>query len=455
MRVFVVCMMLWTVSLGVGLAQAPEPAEANKPDDEIKKSYLIPAIEIIGFNFALNRFGKRYVDHDDFNVGWNSIRRNLKGPWVVDEDEFQINQFQHPYQGAISHSAARSSGLGYWTSAIYTFAGSALWEIAGETTPPSRNDQVASGIGGSFLGEPLFRMASLTLEKGNGLPKFWRALGATAISPPVGFNRLVFGGRFDPVFPGHEPDLYTRWDFGTTVGEHRVEGTSTRAKRRAVTADFSMAYGTPGKPYYEYRRPFDYFDFEFTATTSNAFENILVRGLLAGKGYGSGNYSGVWGLYGTYDYMAPEVFRMSSTALSGGTTGNWKLPKSMALQSTALAGLGYGAGGTVEGGDERDYHYGLTPQALLSFRLLFGKAATLDVSGRGYQITRFASTNGDGWENIGRADAALTVRLFGPHALTVKYLVTRRNAHFPDVGVRDQRRGTVSVHYSIVGNPTR
>jgi hypothetical protein len=216
-----------------------------------------------------------------------------------------------------------------------------------------------------------------------------------------------------------------------------------------------MAYGTPGETDYEYRRPFDYFNFEFTATTSNAFENILVRGLLAGKGYGSGNYGAVWGLFGTYDYMAPEVFRVSSTALSGGTTGQWKLPRSMALQTTALAGLGYGAGGTVEGGDEHDYHYGLTPQALVSFRLLFGKAATLDVSGRGYQITRFASTNGDGWENIGRANASLTVRLFGPHALTVKYLVTRRHAHDPGLGARDQRRGTVSVLYSIVGNPTR
>lgn len=446
-------MLLWTVPVSAAFAQ--DPPEAPPSNSDLEKSYLIPALEIIGFNFALNRFGKRHVDHDDFNVGWNSIRRNLKGPWVVDEDEFQINQFQHPYQGHISHSAARSSGLGYWTSAIYTFAGSALWEIAGETTPPSRNDQVASGIGGSFLGEPLFRMASLTLERGNGLPGFWRAIGATAISPPVGFNRLVFGQRFDPVFPGHDPDLYTRWDFGTVVGEHRVQGTSTRAKRGAAIADFTMAYGTPGQADYEYRRPFDYFNFEFTATTSNAFENILVRGLLAGKGYGSDSNSGVWGLYGTYDYMAPEVFRMSSTALSGGTTAQWKLPRSMALQTTALAGLGYGAGGTVEGGSERDYHYGLTPQALLSFRLLLGKAATLDVSGRGYQITRFASTDGDGFENIGRADASLTVRLFGPHALTVKYLVTRRNAHYPALGVQDQRRGTVSVLYSIVGNPTR
>jgi hypothetical protein len=51
-----------------------------------------------------------------------------------------------------------------------------------------------------------------------------------------------------------------------------------------------------------------------------------------------------------------------------------------------------------------------------------------------------------------RGDAAVTVRLFGPHAVTVKYLVTRRDAHYPDLGVRDQRRGTIGVFYTVVGN---
>ena len=34
--------------------------------------------------------------------------------------------------------------------------------------PPSVNDLIASGIGGSFFGEPLFRMASLLLENSEG-----------------------------------------------------------------------------------------------------------------------------------------------------------------------------------------------------------------------------------------------------------------------------------------------
>ena len=140
--------------------------------DRTKKSYVIPALEIIGFNFALNRFDKRYLaDTETFDVSAASIRRNLKGPWVVDNDPFSVNQFLHPYHGSIYHTTARSAGLGYWQSALYTFLGSALWEIAGETESPSKNDQIASGIAGSFFGESLFRMASLTLEESNGVPK--------------------------------------------------------------------------------------------------------------------------------------------------------------------------------------------------------------------------------------------------------------------------------------------
>ena len=80
-----------------------------------------------------------------------------KSGWY-DSDPFGVNQFGHPYQGAMYHGFARSAGFDYWHSLGYAFAGSIVWEIAGERTRPSRNDQVASGVGGTFLGEALFRM---------------------------------------------------------------------------------------------------------------------------------------------------------------------------------------------------------------------------------------------------------------------------------------------------------
>ena len=129
------------------------------------KSYVIPAVEIVAMDAAVNLAGRLVIDPATYQVTPGSIRRNLGGPWVIDDDPFEINQFLHPYQGAMYHGIARSNGLGYWPSVAYTFAGSALWEIAGETTPPSRNDQIASGIAGSFLGEPLFRISRLLLDR--------------------------------------------------------------------------------------------------------------------------------------------------------------------------------------------------------------------------------------------------------------------------------------------------
>lgn len=72
-----------------------------------------------------------------------------------------VNQTGHPYQGSVYFGLARSNGLAFWESFGYAFAGSAVWENAGETTPLSKNDQLTTSMGGSFLGESLFRMSHL------------------------------------------------------------------------------------------------------------------------------------------------------------------------------------------------------------------------------------------------------------------------------------------------------
>src|SRR4029453_14905494 len=148
---------------------------------EERKSYTIPALEIIGFDLLLNQFNRRYFEGDDYDTSWSPIKENLQRSWVTDTDPYDINQLGHPYQGSMYHGFARSAGLGYWTSAAHTFPG-----------------------------EGLFRMSSLLLERGGGVPKFWRELGAAVVSPPTGFNRLAFGERFDPVFSSRSAAYYSR-----------------------------------------------------------------------------------------------------------------------------------------------------------------------------------------------------------------------------------------------------
>jgi hypothetical protein len=191
--------------------QAPTAFADNKPVPVLDwgegrgKSYWVPAADIFLFDFLLNQYNRAFSGVSDYDSDWDSIKDNATGDWVYDSDRFDINQIGHPYQGSMYHGFSRSAGLSYWEASAYTFISSAAWEVAGEITEPSLNDQLTTGFGGSFLGEPLFRMASLLLESGNGGPPgFWRELGAAFISPSTGFNRLAYGKRFDGVFRSHE-----------------------------------------------------------------------------------------------------------------------------------------------------------------------------------------------------------------------------------------------------------
>ena len=436
---------------------APRPMGALSrdfsADIEARKSYSIPALEIIGFDFLVNQYNRHYSGSRDYDSNLSTIRRNLRSSWGVDHDPFRINQLGHPYQGSMYYGFARSSGLNYWESLAYTFGGSAFWEIAGEKTRPSGNDQVASGIGGSFLGEALFRMANLVLENGR-LPRFWGEAGAAAISPSTGFNRLAFGQRDETIFSSRNAEYYSRLNLGFSHSSENDAGLSTfQLKRSEALVDFAIDYGLPGKPGYIYTRPFDHFTFQSTASGANGFENLITRGSLFARSYEVGpNYRGVLGLYGGYDYIAPQTFRVSTTALSLGTTGQWRASNAITLQGTALLGVGYAAVGTVSSTDDRDYHYGVAPQGLLAFRMIYENKLSLDLTGREYFVSRVAAAARGGHENIARLDASLTMRIKGPHAVSIRYLGNRRDVSFPDTGNRKQTRATIGIFYTLLGH---
>jgi hypothetical protein len=437
-------------------APAPEITEPYPvaPEDHPNKSYWIPAAGIVGFDVLLNAFNRRFSGVSDYDSNFSTIKKNLRSSWVEDRDAFDINQLGHPYQGSMYHGFARSSGLNYWESLAYTIAGSAFWEIAGEKVPPSKNDMVSTGIGGTFLGEALFRMSNIVLEKGGSNPSLWREAGAAIISPSTGFNRYAFGDRFDAVFDRNDAAYYSRAQFGISNTIQSDKGTSRKdIKENDAQLDFSMDYGLPGQEGYEYTRPFDYFVFQGTASSANVFESVLVRGLLVGTDYKVGeSYRGLWGLYGSYDYISPQTFRVSSTALSLGTTGQLWLSESVALQGSVLGGLGYAAVGTLSGNDARDYRYGVTPQALVALRLIMGNQASIDFTGREYFVKDVDSGNAGGHDNILRSDLAFTYRIHKKHAVSLKYQWNQRDASYLSSIDRKQTTGTIGLFYTFLGH---
>ncbi len=429
------------------------------------KSYVVPAYEVPGFLAALSIVDRITIPHKVYDSTPRSTWEHVhEQHWVWDTDPFNMNQFAHPYQGAMMFGFARSTGVSFWQSLYYSNIGSFIWKMAGETDLPSINDQLTTGTAGALLGESLFRMSSLLLESGGEHPGFWRELGAAAIFPPTGFNRLMFGARFKAVFPGHDPAIFMRLRWGVTTDVFKTNNlllnqgsTYTDRQQSEAMLDFTFTYGIPGKTGYTYDRPFDYFSFEFAGQTSehghNFVQDIMVRGLLYGTDYEVGeNYRGIWGLYGSYDYIAPPIFRVSSTALSLGTTAQWWLSRRVAMQGSALAGVGFGAAGTIPRSDDlRDYHYGATPQGLLALRFIFGHRTMVDFTARDYFVSGTGSDDSTGSEQIFRGNVGLTIRVYKYQAMGLEYIESHRHSHYGHSPDRYQSEGTFSLVYTLLG----
>jgi len=430
------------------------------------KSYLIPALEIPGFIILLNAFDRVAFPDKEKNgkkvyttnpsTFWDQVTRQ---DWTFDQDSFKVNQFGHPYQGATMYGLARSSGLNFWQSLAYSNAGSLLWEMAGETSRPSINDLITTGSAGSLLGEALFRMAGLVLEEGGRNPPLGYGIAAAAISPPTAFNRYAFGDRFKAIYPNRQPATLWRCMLGASVDTHSSnlsEAAQTTSRDGNVVAEFSMAYGLPGKPGYRYDRPLDYFDFHVStrARSHNLVESLTIRGLLKGTDYHVGNdYRGIWGLYGSYDYISPYLYRVSTTALSLGTTGQYWAAPGVALQGSILGGVGFGATGIeTDVLEERGYHYGATPQALIAFGAIFGNRATFDVTGRAYYLNHLGGELSEGSEFVFRGQAALTARVYGNHALGLHYSESIRDTNYGNIPDKYRSEGTLSVVYTFLSD---
>ena len=117
-----------------------------------------------------------------------------------------------------------------------------------------------------------------------------------------------------------------------------------------------------------------------------------------------------------------------------------------------MAGFGYAAVGTTRGrtGD-RDYNYGVAPQALLALRLTHDDKTSLDMALREYFVSDVASGTTGGRDNIIRAEASFTWRFAKLRALTLKLVGNRRDAHFTALGSTRQTQVTAGIFYTLLG----
>lgn len=435
-----------------------EPIKDQKSATD-QPNYLLPAGEILGFQFLLNQFDRHFQsDKEAYQTNGHTIRHNFHRGFGFDRDEFTINQVGHPYQGSIYYGFARAAGLNFWESTAYTAAGSFLWEEAGETTRPSTNDQVTTTFGGAFLGESLVRMAKLFWEDGSPQSVAIDDLDAAIASPPVAIDKFAFGHTADANPPNKRPLVSSMLRLGVLENNHVSPASEDEAVADTVAAaNFEMDYGIPGQPGYTYKRPFDYFSFKgaIDSNQGDAVESLFVHGLLYGEKFSHRDeFDGIYGLYGTYDYMAPGLFREGSTGLALGTTGVWRLDRNLTLEGIALGGAAFGAAGTIHSTDgNHDYHYGAVPEGSMNLRLLMGDRAALDLTGREFYVIGSGSReSGSNDENIARFEASLTYRLYGPNALSITYGSSWRSAAREADPDQHQQVETFGLFYTYLAN---
>lgn len=243
-----------------------EPSEAEE-DPRVdawgaKRSLPLAVGQVVGINiivWAANEYirGARFTQ-----VSPRSWEHNIRNGFTYDDNQFGNNQFAHPYHGSMYFGASRSNGFNYWESAAFSLFGSLMWECCGETHPMSFNDWIATGVGGAAIGETMYRAASTVLDNtATGAGRTWREIGAFALSPLRGLNRVA-SGRSGEVSANPEdpqdriPDnLWNRLSGGARV----IGNESSISDTTEVTGLFrvSMRFGDP---FAEQRMgPFDYF----------------------------------------------------------------------------------------------------------------------------------------------------------------------------------------------------
>jgi hypothetical protein len=215
----------------------PQPVAPPPPKHFWIATGEVAALELLPWAFD------RYVSDQEWaHISMDTVQQNFETGFVYDHDDFQVNQFGHPYHGSLFFEAGRSNGYGYWSSGLFALAGSLAWECCMENTPPSKNDLVNTTLGGMTRGEVSHRLAAMILDNtASGGERFWRELAATLLSPVGGFNRLV-RGDMSRDFDNPEERFPQGFAASADLGYRHVSG-SENADQASLS--LSARYGDP------------------------------------------------------------------------------------------------------------------------------------------------------------------------------------------------------------------
>jgi hypothetical protein len=283
------------------------------------------------------------------NISFKTVAHNLNpGSWAWDNDNFQTNQFGHPYQGSLFFSSFRSNGYSFWQAAPAAFVGSYIWESTAENQAPAPNDFINTGFGGIVLGEMTYRMSNKIInEHASGLKRQKQEVLAFVVNPMNGLTRLLNGkwGKVkfedDPNVPGPVVDsskISAEFDLGGRKFSVRGGGPMNTGGKFGWYSRASLLYGNR---YDDYKTPFSNIlvTAEFGQDDSTKVNVISVYGSLTGWLIESNSeVRHIAIISANYDYIHNEAFFYGGQSVKMNLYSEFKLDDDFKLNTAVGAG---------------------------------------------------------------------------------------------------------------------
>jgi hypothetical protein len=317
------------------------------------KRWDIAAIEVAALNVGTWAFGHYILDGYWTQISLNTMDLNLRHGFEWDGNQFKNNYSSHPYHGNTYFNSARTNGMNFWESVPFAFTGSLTWELFMESEFPSYGDLVMTTLGGAALGEELYRLSEQLLDdRATGSGRVWREIGALALNPIGGLNRLLRGDMFKTLSAtNHIRNPLNGYVALGTRTASSGGGVNDRGFNPALS--FSLFYGDPFDDKSS-RKPYDMFSFRFWTSAADSTRNVsaIQQGVLAGKNYVAGKNDDIhhlFGLFQHYDYVNVDLFNFGGVTLAPGIMSKWSLGGPWGLRTGAHFGW------LILGGSNNEY----------------------------------------------------------------------------------------------------
>ncbi|MEN9572140.1 MAG: hypothetical protein RL172_3371 [Bacteroidota bacterium] len=307
----------------------------------------------------------KFVRKAEFaNISFSSIWHNLQfSNWVWDDNNFNTNQFAHPYHGNLYFNSFRTNGYNFWASSAAAFAGSFIWETCGETHPAAPNDLINTSLGGIALGEMTYRLAQrIVNNRKKGFSRHTQEVSGFLVNPMNGFSRIIDGKWAK----AHDADPYENAPvaFMVDAGGRRAGMRLKDVVERGDNQFYARIRLLYGNPFSDYQKPFSNFSVlaELGADDSSSLNVLQVNGNLYGKKLaGSARSRNFFSVNMNYDYYKNARLNYGAQSFSANYFSDKQLGRRSGLQLSAGAGivaLAAVPNKYVYFGEGRNYDYG-------------------------------------------------------------------------------------------------